>query len=224
MIRFFIQSVSVALLGLILFCGTARSQEKRVSFMLGAGMTYNSFYSKHSRYVDGSDFGGEYEFIWSYYAEGIVDINLKNSFALRTGLKYIGKGARPEEFVSGSYRSQYKDEKLFMLEVPVNLVRRIKLGNRALVLSGGLFGGFMVSGMKKYQNGYYDRPYDPDAPYLNVYKDFELGLNLKTEYEFMENTFVGVGYEVGLLNLIKPSNSGTIRTQAFTFGLGYRFW
>lgn len=207
---------------LLLFCTIARTQDKMLNFMLGAGSTYNTFYSKHSGFVDGGDFGGEYEFIWSYYVEGIVDVNLKNSFALRTGLKYIGKGARPEIEIQGDEAFRLEDEKLFMLEVPVNLVKRINLGNRTLSFSGGLFGGFMVSGMKKYQNGSYDRPYDPNAPYYNVYKDFEFGLNIKTEYEFIKNVFLGAGYEVGYVNLIKPLNSGTRRTHTYTFGLGYR--
>jgi hypothetical protein len=199
-----------------------RSQDKKVLFTVGAGTTYSTFISTIAGWQDAPEFGGNYEFKWSYYAEGLADIKLKNTLYLRTGLRYIGKGARPREFVSGTYRSQYEDESLFMLEVPINLMKSFKVGSRDFSVSFGYFAGYLVRGMDTYKSGNYDTPYDPNAPVYNVYNRMENGLNLKVEYELLRNINMGAGYEMGINNLIKPVGLGSRRTSTFTLGLGYK--
>ena len=215
-----------AVLGCLIVYSTlfSNAQEKKLKFTLGAGTAYNTFRSNGSGVMDGYDFGGDFGWGWSYYAEGLVDVKLQNSTSFRSGLRYIGKGARTKEFVSGDYTSKAKDVKITMLEIPFDLVINLKVKDRDFNLVGGIFGGYMVSGMKKYQlSGSYDSPYNPNAPYHDLYKRMELGANFKAEYEFIRNVNIGAGYELGLTNLIKPSSSGTRRTSTLTFGLGYLF-
>jgi hypothetical protein len=203
-------------------CFLANSQDKKVLFTVGAGTTYATFISAVGGWQDAAEFGGNFEFRWSYYAEGLADIKLKNTLYLRTGLRYIGKGARPKAFVSGTYRSQYEDKKLFMLEVPINLMKSFKVGSRDFSVSLGCFAGYLVSGMDTYRSGNYDTPYDPNAPVRNVYNKMENGLNVKLEYELIKHIHLGAGYEVGINNLIKPVGLGSRRTSTFTLGLGYK--
>lgn len=223
MIRSSNKSIFVILTGfLLLFSMVARSQDKKLTFGLGAGATYSTFMTPSARFEDAADFGAEYARRTSWYAEGIVNIALVKDLSLQTGLKFIGKGAAHKEFKPGSYGYNEGGERLFMMEVPLFAMATAKVGNRDLKLGGGVYFAYMLSGMRKYEVpdfwGVLTEPL-----YVDLYKRQEMGVGFKAEYGLLQHLNVVAGYEIGLTNLIKGEDSGDARNSTLTLGLGYNF-
>jgi OOP family OmpA-OmpF porin len=99
------------------------------------------------------------------------------------------------------------------MEIPLNLVFKLKLGKKSsIMIGGGPYGAFLYNGRERketvYTNGTVDVVENKDlkvAPTKNLYSNFEYGLNGLFGFEF-GRVFFTANYSRGLSDFYQPAN------------------
>lgn len=195
---------------LILFHTTLGFSQNRIGFKLG--------YHLSDMVFDTGTQTGSTSSLSSFHAGFLVEISLSKLFYARPGISILQKGAA---LSSGGTPIELNP---VYIEIPVNIISKIELGNGKLFLGGGPYGavgfGGSVTTNTTYNGGSMDHPIvygsDPDKHDL---KKFDFGINLLTGYEINRNFSVDVGYGIGLANIWPPSN-GSLKNKIMSMSIG----
>lgn len=210
----------------LLFLTAANAQEKPVTFTFKAGLSISNIYSSRAGNAAADDISsGPYQSTAGFFVAGSADIPLGTALSLVPGLSVTGKGAE------GPFDAA---KHLYYAEVPVNLVYHIYSGNDQLFIGGGLYAGYLLSGLESVfkANGNlnassYPAGYTDLGQFNDYYRRFDYGANLVGGYTFSKHISVNAGYGFGLGNVLSKafSNNGDLKlkNRVFTVGLGYTF-
>lgn len=137
-----------------------------------------------------------------------------DGFYLAPGLVYTMRGAKAELSETTT--------RLHYLQIPVNAGMRFSFAdNMAISLEAGPYFAYGVAGKVKAK--VVDVTVSVDAFGDNGYNRFDLGLGLSAALSY-DRYYVQIGYEHGLLNMLKDAPDKTsLRNHDFFVGLGVRF-
>lgn len=154
-----------------------------------------------------------------FYAGGVIDIGFKK-FSIQPGVFFSTKGNKESSYFPGPGASQPLETitKLNYIEVPVNLLYKIPVGENLKVFIGGgpylayaLSGGWYVGGQKLG-----DIVFGGD----NNYKRFDYGINTTSGFELKNRVVISAGYGIG--SDLYP-NSVELKNHVISFSVGYLF-
>jgi len=138
-----------------------------------------------------------------------------DGFYLAPGLAYTMRGAKMESLSETTTRLHY-------LQIPVNAGMRFSFAdNMAISLEAGPYFAYGVAGTIKTKVAGVTAFVDAFGD--NGYNRFDLGLGLSAALSY-DRYYVQIGYEHGLLNMLKDAPDKTsLRNHDFFVGLGVRF-
>ncbi len=138
-----------------------------------------------------------------------------DGFYLAPGLAYTMRGAKMESLSETTTRLHY-------LQIPVNAGMRFSFAdNMAISLEAGPYFAYGVAGTIKTKVAGVTASVDAFGD--NGYNRFDLGLGLSAALSY-DCYYVQIGYEHGLLNMLKNAPDKTsLRNHDFFVGLGVRF-
>ncbi|ASZ10473.1 PorT family protein [Chitinophaga pendula] len=190
--------------------------------------------------------------ITRYHIGAIVDLPLSPILSLQPGVFYTSKGSKLEAgnkdnaTITNPYSKNETNPQY--IEVPINLVGKIPIGNGTTKLFAGIgpYFAFGVAGKNKSESSYKDATgatitasaskkikWDDDNPFVNgdpnygadKYKRFDFGGNLMVGAEF-GNFLVSAQYGMGFAKI----NSGSVnsrndnnKNRVFGVSVGYLF-
>jgi hypothetical protein len=177
-----------------------------------------------------------------FYVGGIVDIALHKNFSIQPGLQLSYKPYYSKDEVTlGPITTTSKiSTNPYFLEVPINLVGKVEVGNgKAFVnvgpyLAYGIFGKQKSDITVKVGNSSTNTTNDESIKWGSEestftkrgddLKPFDFGLNFGLGYEFNNGFLVNGGYQLGLTNLAPTSNGNThYKNGMLKLGVGYLF-
>lgn len=177
-----------------------------------------------------------------FHVGGVVAIPITNGFYVQPGLMFSSKGARTVDKESGEGYS-YKDvTKMFpvYMEIPVlasfraDIVDDVKLHVNVGPYFGVGLGGNITgkyewtedgeSGSEKYDSYPFFGKSDENNERGNM-KRFDLGLSFGAGVALWEHYYVGIKYDLGLVNMATKEISNYVKMHNGTFAitLGYNF-
>lgn len=142
---------------------------------------------------------------------------------LQTGLDFTGRGCE----------SQGASDNLYYLQLPVTASYYVNVGRIVsirpyvgLYYALGLFSNAKVEGKAQEIDGskfdYFSKYDEYDG--LQCYKRSDFGLRFGADVVLMKHYSVGLGYDLGLMNINKDMlDEGKIRNGVFYIRLGYNF-
>jgi OmpA-OmpF porin, OOP family len=168
-----------------------------------------------------------------YHAGLLVDIALsRNSkFHLQSGMNFSNKGRKFSIVYDTATSSIAKVDALQYvnyMEMPLNLVFKLKMGKKSKILiGGGPYAAFLYNGRERkethHTNGTVDVVENKDlkvAPTKNLYSNFEYGVNGLFGFEF-GRVFLTANYSRGLSDFYMPANfQGEFRHEVMGGTLG----
>lgn len=162
-----------------------------------------------------------------------AEFPILEKFAIEPGLLFSTKGFKTEYFHLGTL---FKDSYcLNYLEIPINTIYKIDLGNAKVLINVGPYFAYAISGKVKL-----DEPYGSiDNPnglkeykivfgnkYGDLYiKRFDFGLNMGACLE-IKSISIGIQYGLGLANLTGPPSNFVDAKQnnrVISISAGYKF-
>jgi hypothetical protein len=175
----------------------------------------------------------------SYHFGGVADYKITKSFALEAGLLLSGKGTEYK------YTNKYTNESSLVyvegkvidaplyLEIPLNAMYIVDLGNARLLLFTGPYIGIGVAGKEKpkltgtgfgvtvYNDKSRDIKYGTDDDC--DFKRSDFGLNIGTGFE-IKKIQIRVQYSFGLANINPTSSSDNkVKNRVICMSIGYMF-
>lgn len=163
----------------------------------------------------------------SFYAGGTVEFAFSDLFSVQPGLTFVNKGTK---LSTGSF--EFDDQTLegedlsinsSYIEVPVNLLLNLNVGNAGKVfLGGGPYYAFAVSANVKAGDLKEDWPMGSAD---GEYKRGEFGLNFLGGFQLNNGLNIHAGYGLGLSNVVAGMEDMDVKfkNKAFSVGLGFRF-
>ena len=152
-------------------------------------------------------------------------IGKKLPFYFATGLEFTGRGGESKN--SGNKLS----DNLYYLQIPVSVSYHFNLGEKVslqpqvgIYYALGLFSNTKVNGEPQQYDG---ENFDFFTEYNGEqgYKSSDLGLRFGVDALFSKHYKLGLGYDLGLLNINKDMFDGNIKVTngVFYIRLGYNF-
>lgn len=160
----------------------------------------------------------------SFYVGGTADIALSNVVSIQPGLSLVNKGTKVqgELFDFEDSPSESGSINLMYLEIPLNLLANLKVGNTGKVFFGG--------------GPYYAIGIDANTKYGNVKEEVtfgsgdenikrgEFGFNFLGGYQLNNGLNFHLGYGLGISSVIPDQEYNVkFKNRVFSFGLGYMF-
>ncbi len=146
--------------------------------------------------ADGSSLAG-------FHAGGLVEIKLSDKFSVQPEILYSAQGS---DFSEGDFKDKLK---ISYLNVPVMAKYYVI---KKLNVEAGPQIGFLLSAK------------DVDGNAKDGLKSVDFGLNFGAGYDFTENFFGGVRYNLGLLNVAdNVADSFKANSSVFSLSVGYKF-
>ncbi|WP_109696100.1 porin family protein [Chitinophaga deserti] len=178
----------------------------------------------------------------SFNVGAIADIPLSPILSLQPGVFYTGKGTKLERGESGSLAYFKTTTGPRYIEVPVNLVGKIPVGNdMRIFLGAGPYAAFGVAGKNKWEStvagahtsGESNIKWDDDTPFndgdpnqgYDKYKRFDYGGNLMAGMEF-GNFLVSAQYGLGFGKILSGTDNSSDdkgKNRVWSFSVGYLF-
>lgn len=178
----------------------------------------------------------------SFHVGAIADLPLSEIISLQPGVFYTGKGTKIETGEEGSAAYFKTTTNPQYIEIPVNLVGKIPVGqDTRLFLGVGPYAAFGVAGKNKYEStiagvhtsGEDNIKWDDDTPLnsgdpnqgYDKYKRFDYGGNVLAGVEF-GNFLVSAQYGMGFGKLYSGSDdsrSDKSKNRVWSFSVGYLF-
>lgn len=227
--------ISAALLGAMLFGKETQAQE--ITYGVKAGYSFaNVRAPKRSDIWDIHQIG-------TYNFATYIDLAFTDGFSLQTGLSVNGKGTR---LTVGDRESKTWTEYTsnpYYLELPVNAVAKIAIGDIFdkcnIILGGGPYIAMGVSGKNKVNGRMLNVPFDSednimfsndDQPvnsnnFYGEFKNFDFGLNALAGIEYHWATF-NINYSYGAINVNPGANLSPIdrmKNRVWSASVGVRF-
>jgi hypothetical protein len=202
------------------------SLDKKLSFglKLGVGSSIISF--NDSRYSEISSNGlGHFS--------AFLNKPISEKFALQAGLSYTDRGFNTVEqdfftITASSFR-------LFYLDLPINAVLKLPLGNGKVLLGGGPYLGYALGGNVKMNiidlvSTDPEKEEKRELSYGNKtsddFKKTDIGFTFLTGYQFRKGLLLNINYAQGIQNILpkeQTNNGEKAINLAFHFCVGYEF-
>lgn len=175
----------------------------------------------------------------SFHVGGYVDLPLAPVLSLQAGVMLTGKGAKYNWNGDASNSLEAKTNPIY-LEIPVNIVGKIPLGEEFNLIAGigpyvamGIAGKSKVSGKLlgvdysqddniEYSN---DDPSNNDNGYSGNLKRYDFGFNVLAGVEIKHLT-LNAGYGYGLVNIRPGSDNDDndkFKNRVFSLSVGFLF-
>ncbi|GAA4774339.1 MULTISPECIES: porin family protein [Flavobacterium] len=210
----------VLLTTLVLFTfGFANAQKVKFGAKAGLNLSNLSF-------SEGSDPDSKIGF----HLGGFAEIGLTDKFAIQPELLFSTQGAKTEESESysiGSYYYSYNEENKFNLNY-INLPVIAKFYViKSLALEAGPQVGFLVGAKSKYEwsendggdiiSGSGERDIKKEV------KGTDISFNIGASYNFTDNLFAGLRYNIGLTDIDDTASNNEIKNNVLCLSVGYKF-
>lgn len=227
--------ISVSLLAAML-CGNKTSAQE-VSYGIKAG--YGKATVRAPKRSDVTDVSG----IYTFNATAYLDIAFSDRFSLQPGLAVNGKGATIMVLPrSSATYTEYKSNPIY-LELPVNAVAKIPIGDIFdkcnIILGGGPYVSYGVSGKQKVNGKILGSAFSSDdnitfnnddkkvnsRNFYGTFKQYDFGLNVLAGIEYHWATF-NLNYSYGVVNVNPGANLTAIdrmKNRVFSASIGVRF-
>lgn len=227
--------ISATVLAAMLFGNKTQAQE--ISYGVKAGYSLSSLRApKRSDIYDVSRMG-------NYNFGTYIDIAFTEGFSLQTGLAVNGKGATV--LVGDRTSKTWTEYKCnpYYLEIPVNAIAKIPIGDIFtkcnIILGGGPYFAMGISGKNKItgkilgaaftedQNITYSNDDQPvnSTNFYGEFKTFDFGLNALAGIEYHWATF-NINYSYGAVNINPGANLTPIdrvKNRVLSASIGVRF-
>jgi hypothetical protein len=158
---------------------------------------------------------------------------IAEKFALQAGLSYSDRGYYIAEetfftFTGSSYR-------MFYIDLPINAVLKLPLGNGKVLLGGGPYVGYAFGGKVQvnridFTSSSPEKQENRNLSYGNKstddFKKTDLGFNFLTGYQFKKGWLLNINYSQGVQNILpkeQTANGEKAINAAFHFCVGYEF-
>jgi hypothetical protein len=212
---------------LVLSASYAIAQERsKTSLAILGGVSFQNMNGKLS---SGDDLDND--MLLGYHAGINVQIPIVAEFYLQPGFLYTLKGAK------STYSAYTETTKIGYLEMPLDLVYKIALGNGYFVLGVGPYAAYGINGNVKEKGN--SVTVDRDIKFKNVvdatdplttpyYKAFDMGANAFVGIETSSGLFLQLETQFGLID-INPEDKRILtdksskKNTGFGLSLGYRF-
>jgi hypothetical protein len=195
-----------------LFVGSAAfAQSSNLGFGLKAGVNFPKYN------ISGSNNSYETSAATNFHVTGYLDAPLSSGFSIQPGISLQGKGAKIEIGNLGSYT-----QSTMWLEVPVNFVAKVPVGNSNFFLGAGPYIGFGLSGKNKYESSWGSVEEDFEFGKDGSLKSTDFGVNFTAGFHINRGLLLHAGYGLGLTDLAPNNNSDMKMTnRVFSVGLGF---
>lgn len=153
-----------------------------------------------------------------YHVGLLADLAFSSTskFHLQSGMNFSNKGRKfsiTYDTVSSSISKIEALQYVNYMEMPLNLVFKLKLSKKSkIIIGGGPYAAFLYNGREKketiYTNGTSDVIENKDlkvAPTKNLYSNFEYGVNALFGFE-IGRFFLTANYSKGLSDFYQPAN------------------
>lgn len=195
--------------------GTAAAQQK---WGLKAGVNLPK-YSFGANDADNPDT----ETTTNFHVTGYLDAPLSTHFSVQPGISLQGKGGK---FVESS--NFEVEQNTMWIEVPVNLVGKLPVGNMTHVFLGaGPYAGFAISGENKVTTDGNSSETDLDFGDSDTddLKGMDFGINVLGGVQLNSGLNLGAGYGIGLTDLRPTGSGGEGKTtnRVLSFSVGFSF-
>lgn len=181
--------------------------------------------------------------IRTYHVATYIDLAFTEGFSLQTGLSVVGKGANimVGDNTSGTY-AEYRTNPYY-LELPVNAVAKIQLGDIFdkcnIILGGGPYVAMGVGGKNKINGKVLNKKFatednilfsNDDQPvnstnYYGEIKNYDFGLNALAGIEYHWATF-NITYSYGAVNVNPGANlspTDRMKNRTLSASIGVKF-
>lgn len=112
------------------------------------------------------------------------------------------------------------------IEIPVNAVYYVPVGNGDIFLSAGPYLGYNIGGKIKNSSSNSNTTRSEDVSFSGDNKmmnRWDAGINFAVGYKLSNGLLIQAGYGLGLSNLNASENSKKFSTRTMNFGIGYQF-
>ncbi|MFD1167271.1 porin family protein [Sphingobacterium daejeonense] len=164
----------------------------------------------------------------SYFITGFADIPLSSQFSIQPGVSLQGKGAKFQSAGFNWDQTPMEDYKSTLntmsIEIPVNAVYYVPVGNGKMFISAGPYLGYNISGKIKDSgpNGESERDVNFSGNDKNMNR-LDAGLNFGLGYKLSNGILFQAGYGLGLSDLNASKNSKSFSNRTINFGVGFQF-
>ncbi len=181
------------------FSTSIYSQQGKVKFGMQMGAVFAKTKIEYVNQVNNLAYASKTGFTGGCY----LNYTLNDKLLMQPALLYVSKGAR-QNFQNGfNYPMKYN-----YLELPLNILYKIKTGTGSYLLGGGLSPALKLNSIRS----------------ANEIKSFDLGVNALAIYQFTLGFSVNLRYTYGLLNTSAAKNYfNKIQHKYFSLTAGYEF-
>ncbi|WP_304068881.1 porin family protein [Pedobacter glucosidilyticus] len=167
----------------------------------------------------------------SFHLTGFTEFALGEKFAIQPGLSFQGKGFKFKLEDEDSGMSVEAQANLSYLEIPVNAVLNLPVGEGSLFLGAGPYAAFGLFGKQEGSVFGEDVVGEDDKVSFGSGEedDFsatDFGLNLMAGYRLKSGLLFNVGYGIGLSNMIPESQregDSKANNKVLSFSVGFAF-
>ena len=211
------RKIKVVLIAVAILIGTnVSAQNSPITFGVRAGVNLSDILEIYGNEVNAS--GGKVGFnagITMDYAFGTF--GNRHSFYLLTGLEFTTKGAREE------YSGETFTLNLMYLQVPIHFGYKLGVSdNVRMIFRIGPYVAYGVGGNASMTEGGVSVSVGAFSDELDLLNRFDVGLGFGTGVEFNRRVTLGLGFDLGLLNISRNNDFG-INNANMHFTVGYRF-
>jgi hypothetical protein len=178
------------------------------AFGIKAGLNLASEYSRTDNQSATTDITP------NFHVGGYYDAVVSSGFSVQSGLLLQGKGGKYK-----TYDGSALTNKRLYLEVPINLLGRVKAGAGDVFFGGGPYLAYGISAKVKSGQQAVDLDWGGGYDKLNP---LDAGLNFLVGYRFVNGLVFNLGNGIGLENIYN-SNTGTRRNRISSISVGYEF-
>lgn len=177
---------------------------------------------------------GEGKYMKPGYHFGVTtEFAISKNFVIEPGLLLSTKGFRTKELTyilhpKFTYNFNY-------IEIPINFIYKIDLGNAKVLISAGYYFSYAISGKVKanqtvyfsWNSNLYEEKIDVGNKEMDQLKPFDSGVNMGVGIEINKIT-IGIQYGLGLPNISAArwgiwSNGDNISNRVIGISAGYKF-
>ena len=203
----------------------ASAQTSPVKFGVKAGVTFPTM-------AFNEDMGIDIKTSTSFYIGGTADIPVGGMFSIQPGITLSGKGFKINESASdedGAFDVTAKSNLLY-IEIPVNALVSIPVGEGKVFLGAGPYYGMAIAGKVKGKatvtmgGETESESIDEDIEFGDdgEYKRADFGVNFLGGYQLSNGFNIHAGYGLGLSNVSQDSDVKA-KNRVLSVGLGFSF-
>lgn len=198
-----------------LLMGTvAFAQTSSLGFGLKAGVNFPKYN------FSGSNSNFETNSSTNFHVTGFLDAPLGRNFSVQPGISLQGKGG---ELLSSSVGTVTQNT--MWLEVPVNFVAKVPMGNSNFFIGAGPYIGFGLSGKNKYDSDWGSAEEEFEFGSNGTLKSTDFGVNFIAGFHLGQGFLIHAGYGLGLSDIRASNNEffpdDRLTNRVFSVGLGF---